>query len=216
MDRLQPRGYSHASSPVRAPTRRRSKLPRFRRRAAIRHFVPRIVRTVTVVLFYGLLITAPSLAQDYAVSLSASATDPAVNHVAEFRAQDFYVYLWLTCSSGTGASAFEAVVVTDYLVIDFESTAGLLARWSTPEHPVLALEGCNEPPLLLGRWRMRNESGDASGSVCLALPWIPAPSCAVVDCFVLAGVPDTIAGVTGFAVGDGVPCIASNGCTGDP
>lgn len=212
MDRFHPRAHGRASVPARAHRLESPLLGRIRGRADIRDGLRRLSRVAAFFVCGGLFVTACSRAQDYAMSLSASPTDPGVNHVSELCEEEFDLYLWLTCSTGAGASAFEGVVVTNYLVVGFEPTTGLLARWSTPEHPALALEGCNQPPMLLGRWRMRNVSGETSGSVCLGLPWLAGPSCAVADCFVLAGIPDVVAGVTGFAVGDDIPCIASNGC----
>ncbi len=160
-------------------------------------------------------LAGSSVAEEFSVSLSASATEPAVNHVAELGGENFSVYLWLTCSVGSGASAFEGVVSTTYTITDFEVLNGLLAGTSTPEHPQVMLEDCPSGPFLIGRWDLSNEAQATSGSVCLGLTGWEGPACTVVGCSTLAGIQDAIAGVTGFAVGESSPCSADNGCTED-
>jgi hypothetical protein len=163
-------------------------------------------------LLLGLAVVTSSDAQEYGVSLSASATDPAINHVPSLGSEEFFVYLWLTCATGSGANAFEGIVTSTYAVTDFEALSGLLGSPSTPDHPFIKLEDCPLPPLLIGRWQLTNETEATSGSVCLEFPWWEGPTCAVVDCMTLGGVQDAAAGVFGFAVGDSTACSASNGC----
>ena len=167
------------------------------------------MRIVALVLTCFLMRPALGLAAgtEFAVSLSASDATPSAHHVPEVGEQ-FYVYLWLTCGMDGGSpssmASFEADVVSNYAVTDFEPMSGVLSA-GTAQHLLLAVT-CSQPPppFLLGRWTVGNPDAAPSGSVCLQ-------SCGA-ECCEFQFCWDGNAGVHGFAVGDSLSCSADNGC----
>ena len=154
---------------------------------------------------------------EYAFALSASSENPGVNHVATV-SSEFSLYLWMTCTAGAesqGALIFEAIVETEYGVVEFEPMNGWLSTGDADT--LLMTNQCASSPSLMGRWTLENPQALSSGDVCLRsgpdFP-APAPSCWVADCCEVPHWPEgDIAGVHGFAVGDAKPCSDDHGCT---
>ncbi len=182
-----------------------------------------MLRTILVVSM--VLIARPALCQScipppqYAASLSASPEDPGVGHVASVP-EEFSVYLWMTCGIGEGlqgANILEAIIETDYAVIAFEPMNGWL-NGGDFQTLLMVRAGCQLPPALVGRLTLGNPNGLSSGEVCLRSgPDFPAPppSFWVADCCDWWQFPTgDLAGVSGFAVGNAIPCFDDLGCTG--
>lgn len=121
---------------------------------------------------------------------------------------------------GVAAADLEAVVNssgtdTDPWVNHIPSVPNEALNAGTAESMRVAVGGCPGPPLLLGGWTVRPDSGESSGSMCLGNPFpdvYDPPSCYIGDCRCVGFCSDIDGGVVGFAAGDTTFCSADNGC----
>lgn len=153
----------------------------------------RLLTSVAIVLF---ALAGPVRAGDlYNWSISATDTDPVVNSGALTVGAPDSLYLWLDCSIWDGASAMEADIATEGVVLlSFIPGPGVLNAGAGAAL-LLALGGCPVAPAVVGTITVLNTG--VGGSVCL-VPSAANDQFVVVDCDTLNPVAYP-AGVVGFA-----------------
>ena len=154
---------------------------------------------------------APVHGFEFAVSLSASETDPWVNYVSEMPTGEFRINLWWVCEDSVDPLAsVETMLETDLVVNGFEHAEGALALQLGPDHWGIATVCEGSPPVLLGAWLVSAPDSVVDAEFCLSAPFQLPPSCFTTDC-TLHSLGD-LSGVYGFAVGNLTPCVDDQGC----